>query len=141
MCSASVRLWFSGSLTLLAVHTVPLALYCWLRSPGGFREAVEEVILLGGDTDTTGAIVGGIAGATVGSRGIPAEWVDGLADWPCSVAWMRQLARRLADQFPDQGQGSGDGPMRFFWPGLPLRNLLFLAIVLAHVVRCLLPPY
>src|SRR5262249_15937531 len=47
-------------------HTVPMALFCWLRFPGDFHRAVEEVILLGGDTDTTGAITGAIAGATVG---------------------------------------------------------------------------
>jgi ADP-ribosylglycohydrolase len=122
-------------------HTVPLALYCWLRSPGDFRAAVEEVISLGGDADTTGAIVGGLAGAAVGSRGIPAEWIDGLIDWPCSVAWMRALAGRLADQFPAFGEGTGSGPARFFWPGLPLRNLLFLVLVLAHAARRLLPPY
>jgi ADP-ribosylglycohydrolase len=122
-------------------HTVPLALYCWLRSPSDFRAAVEEVISLGGDTDTTGAIVGGITGASVGAAGIPPEWIDGLMDWPCSVAWMRTLASRLADQFPDYDEGTGSGPMRFFWPGLPLRNLLFLVLVLTHAVRRLLPPY
>jgi hypothetical protein len=49
-------------------HTVPLALYCWLRHPSDFRQAVEAVIDLGGDADSTGAIVGGLAGATVGAR-------------------------------------------------------------------------
>jgi hypothetical protein len=34
---------------------------------------VEEVIALGGDADSTGAVVGGIAGATVGVAGIPAR--------------------------------------------------------------------
>lgn len=122
-------------------HTVPLALYCWLRSPGNFRAAVEDVISLGGDADTTGAIVGGIAGATVGAGGIPSEWIGGLVDWPCSVTWMRKLAERLARQFPSHGEGTGDGPVRFFWPGLLLRNLLFLGLVLVHAGRRLLPPY
>ncbi len=127
-------------------HTVPLALYCWLRSPGDFRQAVEEVIALGGDTDTTGAIVGGIAGATVGASGIPGEWIDGIREWPCSVAWMRRLAERLARQFPGDGHGASEGPLRFFWPGQAGRNLVFLAIVLAHAARrwaslALDPPY
>jgi ADP-ribosylglycohydrolase len=39
-------------------HSVPVGLYCWLRSPGDYSRALEEAILLGGDTDTTGAIVG-----------------------------------------------------------------------------------
>jgi ADP-ribosylglycohydrolase len=122
-------------------HTVPIALYCWLRSPADFRAVVEDVICLGGDADTTGAIVGGIAGATVGFNGIPAEWIAGLWEWPCSVAWMRRLAERLAQEFPAQGVGKGEGPVRFFWPGVLPRNLLFLLIVLGHVGRRLLPPY
>jgi ADP-ribosylglycohydrolase len=84
-------------------HTVPVAVYCWLRSPGDFRRAVEEVIALGGDADTTGAVVGALAGGTVGAGGIPRKWVDGLLEWPRSVGWMRALARRLAEQFPGDG--------------------------------------
>jgi ADP-ribosylglycohydrolase len=122
-------------------HTVPVALYCWLRSPGDFRRAVEEVIALGGDADTTGAIVGALAGATLGADGIPAEWLAGLAEWPRSVAWLRELARRLALRF---FPGPGDVPLGappFFWPGLLPRNLFFLLVVLAHGFRRLLPPY
>ncbi len=44
-------------------HTVPVALYASLRFPGDFRRAVGEAVLLGGDTDTVEAIVGGILGA------------------------------------------------------------------------------
>jgi ADP-ribosylglycohydrolase len=113
-------------------RTVPLALYCWLRSPGDFRRAVEEAIALGGDTDTVGAIVGGVAGATVGTGGIPAEWVGGLMEWPRSVGWLRGLAEQLA---------VGGRPVALFWPGLVPRNLFFLLVVLAHGFRRLLPPY
>jgi ADP-ribosyl-[dinitrogen reductase] hydrolase len=122
-------------------HTVPLALYCWLRSPGDFHRAVEEVIALGGDADTTGAIAGGLAGATAGARGIPAEWIAGLLEWPRSVTWMRALARRLAEQFPAEGTGRRQRPLPLFWPGLLPRNLLFLLLVLGHGFRRLLPPY
>lgn len=122
-------------------HTVPLALYGWLRHPGDFRGAVEEVITLGGDADSTGAIVGGLAGATVGAGGIPPEWLDGLFEWPRSVAWLRALAGRLADQFPLSGQPVPRRPLPLFWPGLLPRNLLFLAVALAHGFRRLLPPY
>ena len=118
-------------------HTVPLALYCWLRHPGDFRAAVEEVIVLGGDSDSTGAVVGGMVGATVGSAGIPAEWVKGVLEWPRSVAWMQKLAQRLAGSF---GEASV-GPLPLFWPGLIPRNLFFLAVVLLHAFRRLLPPY
>ncbi len=122
-------------------HTVPVALYGWLRWPGDFRRAVEEVIVLGGDADTTGAITGAVCGATTGADGIPAEWLAGLVDWPLSVRWMRRLAERLAEQFPQEGEGKRRGPLRLCWPALLPRNLLFLLLVLGHGFRRLLPPY
>ena len=123
-------------------HTVPMSVYCWLRSAGNYRQAVEEVIGLGGDADTTGAIVGGIAGATVGASNIPAAWITGIVDWPRSVTWMSRLARRLAKQFSSgQEPVRAYGPLGLFWPAIPVRNLLFLIIVLLHIFRRLLPPY
>jgi ADP-ribosylglycohydrolase len=121
-------------------HTVPLALYAWLRWPGDFRRAVEEVVLLGGDADTTGAITGAVAGATVGASGIPAEWLA-LWEWPRSAAWLRALAARLAETFPASGPAARPGALPMIWPGLAPRNLLFLLVVLGHLVRRLLPPY
>jgi hypothetical protein len=122
-------------------HTVALALYGWLRHPGDFRRAVEEVIDLGGDADSTGAVGGGIVGATVGAGGIPADWLDGLFEWPRSVAWMRRLAGRLAEQFAPPVRPERSGPLRLFWPGVVPRNLLFFLVVLGHAFRRLLPPY
>ena len=122
-------------------HTVPVALFCWLRSPNDFRRAVEDVVSLGGDTDTTAAIVGGLAGATVGASHIPEEWISGLIDWPRSVDWMRRVADELARQFPEQGAGESNGSVRLFWPGILPRNVIFLAIVLLHGFRRLFPPY
>lgn len=114
-------------------QTVPVALYCWLRWPNDFRSAVEAAVLLGGDTDTVAAIVGGLVGATTGESAIPPEWLDGLIDWPRSVSWMRRLATRLAD-------GTA-GPQRLFWPALPLRNAVLLVVVLLHGLRRLAPSY
>jgi ADP-ribosylglycohydrolase len=122
-------------------HTVPVVLFAWLRWPGDFRRAVEEVIALGGDADTTGAIIGGICGATVGQGGVPVEWVGGLIDWPRSAGWMRKLADRLATRFPGAGAAGAGHPLPLFWPALIPRNGLFLAIVLLHGLRRLLPPY
>jgi ADP-ribosylglycohydrolase len=122
-------------------HTVPACLYCWLRYPGDFRTAVEEVILLGGDTDTTAAIVGGLAGGTVGEGGIPGAWLDRLCEWPRSVPWLRRLADRLAKRFPDVGPWESTAPLSLFWPGVLVRNVVFLAIVMVVGLRRLLPPY
>jgi ADP-ribosylglycohydrolase len=122
-------------------RTVPVALYVWLRSPGDYRTAVEEVIRLGGDTDSTAAIVGALVGATAGVQAIPAEWLAGVMEWPRSVVWMRSLATRLAEQFATGDPPSPGPALRLFWPGLIPRNLVFLAIVLLHGFRRLLPPY
>jgi ADP-ribosyl-[dinitrogen reductase] hydrolase len=122
------------------LHTVPAALYVWLRHPGDFRRAVEEIVRLGGDTDTTAAIVGALVGATAGVRGIPREWLAGLWEWPRTVGWMERLADRLARQFPPVGDPERSGPLPLFWPGLIARNLAFLLIVLGHGFRRLLPP-
>jgi ADP-ribosyl-[dinitrogen reductase] hydrolase len=130
-----------GGVTGYVYHTVPLALFCWLRHPGCFREAVEEVIDLGGDTDSTAAIVGGLSGATIGVNGIPPEWIHGLREWPRSALWMRKLALRLANQFGGNESADSPGPLPLIWPGLIPRNLMFLLIVLLHGFRRLLPPY
>jgi ADP-ribosyl-[dinitrogen reductase] hydrolase len=121
-------------------HTVPAALYCWLRFPRDFRRAVEEVILLGGDADTTGAITGAIAGAAVGTAGIPADWLDGIRDWPWSVTWLRRLAEKVARRFVGSGSTMDSSSPSTRAARLP-RNALFAMVVLAHGFRRLLPPY
>ncbi|NVB82580.1 MAG: ADP-ribosylglycohydrolase family protein [Kofleriaceae bacterium] len=112
-------------------HTVPVCLHAWLRSPRAFRRAVGDVVMLGGDSDTTGAIVGALAGASAGESGIPPEWLA-IVDFPRSVRWIRELAARLAGR---------SKPLPLWWPVVPLRNALFTAIVLATGLRRLLPPY
>jgi ADP-ribosylglycohydrolase len=122
-------------------HTVPLALYCWLRQPGDFIRAIEEVICLGGDADTTGAVTGALVGATVGGRGIPNHLIDSLIEWPRGDAWMRLLAARLAESLAEDGKARPLSPPPYFWPGVLPRNLFFLCVVLGHGFRRLLPPY
>lgn len=128
----------SRAVTGYVNHTVPMALFCWLRHPGSFHEAVDAAVRLGGDTDTLSAIVGALAGATLGPEAIPPAWLNRLAEWPRSVAWMRRLARCLSQQVET---GQACTPLPLFWPGLLLRNPLFIGIVLAHGFRRLLPPY
>lgn len=124
-------------------HTVPVALYAWLRAPGDLRAAVEGAVALGGDADTVGAIAGGLAGAAVGRGGIPSSWIDGLVEWPRSVAWLERLAAALTTRFASGGASppSAAAPLPLAWPLLPLRNLAFLLVVLLHGFRRLLPPY
>jgi ADP-ribosyl-[dinitrogen reductase] hydrolase len=56
-----------------------------------FREAVVAAVNLGGDADTVGAIVGGLAGARYGCEAIPASWLSALQD----REELLDLARRL----------------------------------------------
>lgn len=112
-------------------HTVPICLHAWLRAPHDFREAVGEVVRLGGDSDTTGAIVGALAGASAGAANIPAAWLA-IVDVPRSLGWIRRLGARLARRGP---------PLPLWWPIVPVRNALLLAVVLATGLRRLLPPY
>jgi ADP-ribosyl-[dinitrogen reductase] hydrolase len=119
-------------------HTVPVVLHAWFRHPADLRAALLEVIRCGGDTDTTAAILGGIVGARVGRAGIPAPWLAGLCEWPRSPAWIEALARRLAGVVRT-GRAQPAAPLPAL--GLALRNLVFLAVVLLHGLRRLLPPY
>ena len=119
-------------------HTVPVAIHAWLSNPKDFRKAVTSIIECGGDADTTAAIVGGIVGAGVGRDGIPNEWLDGIWEWPRSVAWMQRLGEALADSL--DGDHSVKSPTVNPIAVL-LRNLLFLFLVLFHGFRRLAPPY
>jgi len=119
-------------------HSVPVAIHAWFVHQHDFRTAVTSVIQCGGDTDSTGAIVGGIVGTAVGKDGIPSEWLNHLFEWPLSVSWMERLGLQLDSSI------SCDAKLRSIalpiWGLLP-RNSFFLLVVLSHGLRRLLPPY
>jgi ADP-ribosylglycohydrolase len=134
----ALTLGLHDGITGYSLHVVPVALYAWLRHPGDFRLALTKAFECGGDTDTVGAILGALCGTTIGMKGIPAEWINNIWEWPRSCRFMVQLGERLANQKRSRVRL---GPIRYFWPGLLPRNLLFLAVVLAHGFRRLAPPY
>lgn len=47
-----------------------------LRKKTSYKDAIYQVIRLGGDSDTSACIVGSVIGALHGIEGIPKEWVD-----------------------------------------------------------------
>lgn len=59
------------------LHSLEASLWCFLNSES-YAEAVLKAVNLGEDTDTTGAITGGIAGIYFGFEHIPEEWIDML---------------------------------------------------------------
>jgi len=132
------RLGLEKGVTGYIYHTVPIAAYAWFRHGGDYQHALTAVLDCGGDTDTVGAIVGALAGATVGEAGIPEAWRTGVADWPRSLRVLEMLADRLAAVALTHQPASA---VRYGWPALPVRNLAFLLIVLGHGFRRLLPPY
>ncbi|MEV6423667.1 ADP-ribosylglycohydrolase family protein [Streptomyces sp. NPDC051662] len=70
-----------------AVDTVPFALWCAAQHLDDFEAALWACASVGGDVDTTCAIVGGIVASRVGTAGIPASWraaCEALPVSPCS---------------------------------------------------------
>jgi ADP-ribosylglycohydrolase len=59
------------------LHSLEASLWCFLNSES-YSEAVLKAVNLGEDTDTTGAITGGIAGIYYGFENIPKDWVSEL---------------------------------------------------------------
>jgi poly(ADP-ribose) glycohydrolase ARH3 len=85
-----------------APESVPTALYCFLRHPGSFVDAISFAVLLGGDTDSIAAMTGALSGAYLGEEALPTSWVDRIED----AARMRHLADSLCERaLSDVGAG------------------------------------
>lgn len=115
--------------------TVITALYASFRHGGDLRAAVTAVINCGGDTDTVAAITGALCGAEHGMQTLPSDWLARLQEWPRSTRWMSELADRLANST------GATGALPVCLPCVLLRNILFMGVVVAHVLRRMLPPY
>ncbi|MFZ1730817.1 MAG: ADP-ribosylglycohydrolase family protein [Bacteroidota bacterium] len=59
------------------LHTLEAAVWCVL-STESYEEAVLVAVNLGGDTDTTACVAGGLAGVVYGMEGIPETWLEAL---------------------------------------------------------------
>jgi len=60
------------------LHTLHASLWCLLTT-SSFEECVLKAVNLGGDTDTTGCVAGGLAGVHYGFSAIPEKWIHALA--------------------------------------------------------------
>lgn len=127
-----------GSVTGYSYHTVPMVLFLWLKYQANYEVAIEAMIRLGGDTDTTAAILGGIVGAGVGKKGIPEDWLENVVDWPITATYLESLSEHLVSC---RETGKGHAVRWLPGPLIVVRNLVFLVIVLTHGFRRLLPPY
>lgn len=59
------------------IDTLEAALWCFLNADS-YSEAVLTAVNLGEDTDTTGAVTGGLAGIYYGIESIPEEWLSAI---------------------------------------------------------------
>jgi ADP-ribosylglycohydrolase len=117
-----------GYVSGFAPESACVAIYAWLRHRGDFRMIIESVVKAGGDTDTVGFVAGSIAGAEGGPDRLVTDWLANLRDWPIHVGFIERIAAGNKSRIPN-------------WPISLSRNMVFLAIVLTHGFRRLLPPY
>jgi len=119
-------------------HTVPIVIHCWLKNQNDYKKAITEIIFLGGDTDTTAAILGGIIGSSVGKQGIPTEWLNNIIEKPRDINHLEELGKRLSKSCFENIEQKEVKISLFL---VLLRNLFFLIVVLFHGFRRLFPPY
>lgn len=128
---------YANGISGYSYHTVPFVLQVWFAEMEDYAKGLQTIVKAGGDTDTAGAIYGGIVGARTGKSGIPESWLDNVIEWPKSIGWIERLGEAVARS---EGSSAVQCP-RYFVPGVLFRNLLFLLVVLAHGFRRLAPPY
>jgi ADP-ribosyl-[dinitrogen reductase] hydrolase len=81
-------------------HTLESAVWS-LRNTDSFEEAVVQVVNLGNDADTAGAVIGALAGAAYGLASIPTRWRSALrGEWPLGSGqqWNAERLIALADR-------------------------------------------
>ncbi|WP_235727005.1 ADP-ribosylglycohydrolase family protein [Hymenobacter siberiensis] len=91
------------------VHTLEAALWCLLRGTS-FAEVVLLAVNLGSDSDTTGAVVGGLAGIYFGAQQIPTMWLKELARRDDILVLADSLAVLLKGSGEPSGQNSNPLP-------------------------------
>jgi len=78
------------------VHTLEAAVWCVLTTDS-FEDAVLKAVNLGGDTDTTASVAGGLAGLLYGEDALPAEWLGALQNRALVMDVTGRFAARIAD--------------------------------------------
>lgn len=74
------------------VHTLEAAMWAFLNTKT-FKEAILTVVNLGDDSDTTGAICGGLAGIYYGKHGIPEDWIWTMVKRDKIISLVEQFAK------------------------------------------------
>lgn len=75
------------------LHTLEASIWCLLTTDN-YKDAVLKAVNLGEDTDTTGAVTGGLAGLLYGLDNIPENWIKQIAKHDD----IEELAERLGEK-------------------------------------------
>ena len=81
-----------------AISTVICALFLFLKRLDSFKDCIFELATAGGDSDTVGAIGGGIAGAYFGRKEIPKDLIKLVKDYKNIL----KIGETLHDKFRAQ---------------------------------------
>ncbi|MBS3819412.1 ADP-ribosylglycohydrolase family protein [bacterium] len=84
-----------------ALASVVTSLYMFFTSQD-FENTLIDTVMLGGDTDTTGAMVGGMCGAVYGLTSIPQRWLKELAAYPFLEDRIDALLEKKHPYFPQK---------------------------------------
>jgi len=79
------------------IETLEAAIWCLLTTDS-YESAVLMAVNLGGDTDTTGAVTGGLAGFYYGIDTAPAEWLEKLTN----KEGVQRICDKLLAKYPHQ---------------------------------------
>ena len=72
------------------VDTLEAAIWCFLNTDT-YKDCVLKAVNLGEDTDTVGAVAGGLAGLYYGTEAIPEEWINILP----KKEWIAELIEKM----------------------------------------------
>lgn len=61
-----------------AEETFALSCFCMLRYPDDYKKTVRAAVNITGDSDSVGAVAGGIMGARLGLEALPENWIKAL---------------------------------------------------------------
>lgn len=104
----------------VAEETLAISVYCSLRYPDSFKDAVIASVNHWGDSDSTGAVTGNIMGAWLGLKAVPKNLAENL--------FLKEIVLEIADDlfdFRDNGKYSKTAPevwKRKYGQGMMLPN-------------------
>lgn len=118
-------------------HTVPAVIYAWLFYYDDYQKGIEDIILAGGDTDSTASLLGSLLGLSCinthkKDMDTYNHWLNSIMDYPINSKRIEQLSRAMETR---------DLKLcpKFNYIFFLIRNICMLPFVLLHGFRRLIP--